>query len=163
VAPRVPLDGNGNPLPFVLFVCGSGNDNSGGFTAGQIQANATVAAQYIAAHFPTALTIFCGILAVQTHGVNGVLDATDIGYNAAIRTAAGFLPKINNNVPFIDTYAAGVAGNAWIFGAGNIGTPTANKNDVLISLSANGHPTGEGYSLFSTRIMQAIKTLFGAI
>lgn len=162
VAPRVPTDGNGNALPFVLLVIGSGNDNSGGFTAAQIQANATATAQYIVQNFPTAITIFVGVLSVQTHGVNGVLDATDIGYNTAMKTAAALLPKVNGNTPFVDTYAAGSGGNAWIFGAGNIGTPTTNKNDILISLAASGHPTGEGYSLFSTRIMQNIKALFGA-
>lgn len=162
VAPRVPKDGSGNSLPFILLVVGSGNDNSQGFTAAQIQANATTTAQYIAANFPTALTIFVGIVAVQTHGVNGVLDATDIAYNAAIKAAAVFLPKINGQIPFIDTYAAGVGGNAWIFGAGTIGAPTTNKNDILISLSASGHPTGEGHSYLATRLMQNIKQLLGA-
>jgi len=162
VAPRVPTDGNGNALPFILFVQGSGNDNAQGFSASQIQTNATYAAQYIAQRFPTALTIFTGVISTSTHGVNGVIDATDVGYNNAIKTAAGYLPKINGNLPFIDTYSAGVSGNAWIFGGGTLGSPTTNKNDILISLAQAGHPTGEGYSMYSTRMMQSIKQIFGA-
>jgi hypothetical protein len=68
-----------------------------------------------------------------------------------------------DRIPFIDTYAAGIGGNAWIFGRSNIGNPTTNKNDILISLLQSSHPTGNGQAFLAARVAQAIKALFGAI
>jgi hypothetical protein len=160
VAPNVPYDGNGNPLPFLLYVQGSGNDAGAGAAA--IQANAVAAAPAINQRFPTAIVIFTGVVATGTQGGAGVINATDAGFNAAIKAGAALLPFINGKIPFIDTYAAGVGGNAWITGSGTVASPTSGTNDILRSVIATSHPTGNGHAYLAARIIQAVKALFGA-
>ena len=162
VAPRVPLDGGGNPLPFILYVQGSGNDFGTGVTAAALRATVIATAQQIVARFPTAITIFSGIVATSTQG-GGAIGANDLAFNAAIQAGAQLLTPVNGNVPFIDTYAAGLGGNGWIFGAGNVGAPTANTNDILKSITVSGHPTGDGHYYLASRIAQNMKQLLGMV
>ncbi len=162
VAGRVPTDGVGNPLPFLLVVQGSGNDMGGGFSSAQVQTNAVSTAQQIAQRFPSAVTVFTGVVSVVTHGGGGLIDATDIGYNAAIKAGAQSLPTVNGAVPFVDTYAAGVGGLTWITGTGNVANPTSGKTDSLISALVGGHPTGDGHSYLAARVVQAVKRLVGS-
>lgn len=163
VAPRVPLDGNGNPLPFILMVHGSSNDSVGNnITTTQLQAAATATAQAIVQRFPSAICVYLGVYWITTFSGDGIIGATDLARNAALKAAAAFLNPINGQVPFIDTYAAGLGGNAWIFGAGSIAAPTTNKNDVLISVATAAHPTGNGQHLLASRFMQNLKLLLGA-
>jgi uncharacterized protein (TIGR03437 family) len=163
VAPRVPRDSNGNAEPFVLYVQGSGNDVGGQYPVAQVQANATYTAQQIKIRFPTAVAIFSGVVAVSTNGGAGIISATDISYNTAIKTAASFLNPITStsgqSVPFIDTYSAGIGNCAWICGGGSVANPTAGKNDILISITAPGHPTGNGHAYLATKIAQNINVV----
>ena len=158
VAPRVPKDGQGNALPFILYVQGSGNDAVGGFTPSQIGACATYGAQQIVARFPTAITIFSGVVAAT----GTTIGSTDISTNAAIQTAAGYLPSINGNVPFIDTFAAGSGANYWIAGSGTVASPTSAYNDIMRSITAAGHPTGDGHAYIAARMATLFKQLFGS-
>lgn len=160
LSPVVPLDGNGNPLPFLLIMQGSGNDASGGVADATVQANATYVAAKLQSRFPTAIPIWIGVVSVSNHG-GATIDSTDVGHNTALSAAAATWGRINGSIPFIDTYANGIGGNAWIFGTSNVGTPTANKNDVLISLIQAGHPTGDGASYLAHRIAQNVKALLG--
>lgn len=164
VSPRVPVDGSGNPLPFILLVQGSSNDSVGnGVTTPQIQAAALYIAQQVVSRFPTAICIFTGIYWISTLAGTGVIAAGDLALNAAINAGAQLLNPINGKVPFIDTYDAGLGGNSWIFGSGTIAAPSANKNDILISTTTSGHKTGEGQRYSDSRLMQKIKALLGAI
>lgn len=160
LAPIVPLDGNGNALPFLLIMQGSGNDAGGSIPDATVQANATYVAGQLLARFPTAIPIWLGVVSITNHG-GATIDATDVAHNAALSAAAATWGTINGSIPFINTYANGIGGNAWIFGTGTVGVPTANKNDVLISLIAAGHPTGDGASYLAHRIAQNVKALLG--
>src|ERR1700723_3433782 len=105
VAENVPTDSTGKALPFFLLVSGSGNDTS--YTDAQVQTAATYVAQQIVARFPTASTIFVGVLG-DCNASSNLIGPTDVSRNAAIAAGAAFLPMINGKVPFVDTYAAGV-------------------------------------------------------
>jgi hypothetical protein len=158
VAPNVPYDGNGFPLPFVLFVQGSGNDPGSAFTASQVQINATYTAQQIVARFPTAIAIFSGVTSISST----TLTSGNIAYNTALATAAASLTPINGSVPFLDTYATGVGGNGWITGSGTAASPTSNTNDILSSVTFSGHPTGDGHLLIASRNLQGLRAVLGA-
>lgn len=163
VAPRVPTDGNGNPLPFILIVHGSSNDSVGNsISTTLLQSTATQVAQAIVTRFPSAICVFVGVYWITTFSGDGVIGATDLARNAAIRVGATSLTPINGQVPFIDTYAAGLGANAWVFGSGSISAPTTNKNDILISVATAAHPTGNGQHLLASRLMQNLKLLLGA-
>lgn len=158
VALNVPKKSDGTPLPFLLFVIGSGNDASLPYSDAQVQANATAIAQAINANFPTAIPVFFGVVSVQE---GGTIRTGDVSRNAAISAAAALLPSINGKVPFIDTYAYGVGGKCWLDGNGNISGITGGSNDRLKSCRNPGHLTGsEGTPDFAGRMATAIQQLF---
>jgi hypothetical protein len=162
VAPMVPVDGNVNPEPFDIYIQGSANDNAAGATALQIQTNAVLCAQNIVQRFPTARVIYSGIVSYTTQAGTGVIGSGDLAFNAAIQTGAMLLPRINGNIPFINTYPAGIGGNSLVFGSGSVANPTTNKNDILISALASGHFTGNGHAFWNGFLTQKIKALEGA-
>lgn len=162
LAAMVPKDVSGNALPFDVLLPGSGNDFGASATASQIQTNAVATATAIKTRFPTATVIYTGVLATGTQGSGGLITTADVAFNTAIKTGAQSLPTINGGTPFIDTYAAGVGGFAWIDGASNVSAPTNAKNDILISATVAGHPTGQGHQYLAARLAQQIKFLFGA-
>ncbi len=160
LAPNVPVDGNGVQQPFILFMPGSGNDY-GSFSTGQVQTNASYVAARLRATYPTAIPIWAGQVQNVQHGASNTIDATDLARNAALSAAAAAFGTVNGKTPFIDTYAAGNGGVGWISGASNVGTPTANKNDIYVSLTASGHPTGPGVDYWSIRMAYEVKKLLG--
>jgi hypothetical protein len=141
VAQNVPKDSSGNALPFFLLISGSGNDTAN--TDVQVQTAATYVAQQIVTRFPTAKTIFLGIVGDCVAGTS-LIGATDISRNAAIAAGAAFLPTINGKVPFIDTYAAGLGKPKIINGLGTVANPQPGTNSNLKSITVPGHPTGAG-------------------
>ena len=99
---------------------------------------------------------------MSTQGSGGTITSGDINFNNAIKTAAGFLPKINGTTtPFIDTYAAGLGNLAWFNGAGSVANPTNGNNDIMISATYVGHPTGQGALYLDNRMSQNEKTVLG--
>jgi hypothetical protein len=156
VAENVPKDSGGNALPFYLVVSGSGNDTAN--TDAQLQAAATYVAQQIGIRFPTATTIYLGI--VGDCGANSsLIGATDISRNAAIAAGAAFLPKINGRVPFIDTYAAGLGAPKIINGFGTVGNPQPGTNSNLKSITVPGHPTGGGSVFLASFLAPLVQSL----
>ncbi|HEX3396899.1 MAG TPA: hypothetical protein VHS76_09365 [Steroidobacteraceae bacterium] len=141
VAENIPADSSGNALPFFLLVSGSGNDAS--YPDANVQSAASYVAQQIMARFPTATTIFVGVVGDCAANTN-LIGATDVSRNAAIAAAAALLPKINGKVPFIDTYAAGVGAPKIINGQGTVANPQPGTNSNLKSITVPGHPTGAG-------------------
>jgi len=150
---NVPRDPNGNALPFLLYMQGSGNDSSAtGYTDAKLQTNATTIAQQIVARFPTCIPFFGGLVTVSDGtGGNGIITAGDVAHNAAILAGAAYLPKMHGQVPFIDTYKEGVGGEAYYTGTGSVGVPTNAKRDIMKSLVSSGHPTGQGKSYWTAR------------
>lgn len=162
VAKNIPVDGNGNAVPFILLIPGSGNDVAAtGFTTSALQANAVTLANAIATRFPTAIPVFTGIItnSVGTSG-NGVIQASDVACNTALSAGAALLPKISGQIAFIDTYTAGVGGLAWFDGSGTVAAPTNGTRDFMKSITVTGHPTGLGAAYLAGRIAANLLALF---
>ena len=156
VAENVPTDSTGKPLPFYLLVSGSGNDASN--TDAEVQAAATYVAQQIVARFPTASTIFVGVLG-DCNANSNLIGPTDVSRNAAIAAGAALLPMINGKVPFVDTYAAGVGQPKIINGLGTVANPQAGTNSNLKSIVLAGHPTGAGAQFLANWLAPKVQSI----
>jgi lysophospholipase L1-like esterase len=156
VAENVPMDSAGNAQPFYLTVSGSGNDSSN--TDAAVQTAASYVAQQIVDRFPTATTIFIGVLGDCNAGTN-LIGAADVSRNAAIAAGAALLPKINGKPAFIDTYAAGVGSPKIINGLGTVANPAPGTNSNLKSITFPGHPTGAGAQFLANWLAPQVKTL----
>ena len=159
VAENVPTDSTGKALPFFLVVSGSGNDTSN--TDAQVQAAASYVAQQIVARFPTASTIFVGVLG-DCNANSNLIGANDVSRNAAIAAAAALLPTINGKVPFVDTYAAGVGQPKIINGLGTVANPQAGTNSNLKSITLAGHPTGAGAQFLANWLIPKVQSIVGS-
>jgi len=158
VAENVPTDSSGNALPFFLLVSESGNDTA--YTDAQVQSAASYVAQQIVARFPTASTIFVGVLG-DCNANSSLIGASDVSRNAAIAAAAALLPKINGKVPFVDTYAAGVGAPKLINGLGTVANPQPGTNSNLKSITLPGHPTGAGAEFLANWLAPQVQSLVG--
>jgi hypothetical protein len=156
LAPNVPKDSGGNPLPFYLLVPASGTDSV--FSDAQVQTAATYVAQQITASYPTAMPIFTGVFGDCGAGTSKI-GASDLSRNAAIAAAAATLPMIAGKVPFIDTYANGLGGLKIINGLGTVANPQPGTNSNLKSITAPGHPTGAGSQFMSDWLVTQVKAL----
>jgi lysophospholipase L1-like esterase len=156
VAENVPTDSTGKALPFYLLVSGSGNDAVN--SDAQVQAAASYVAQQIVARFPTASTLFVGVLGDCTANTN-LISASDVSRNAAIAAGAALLPTINGKVPFIDTYAAGVGAPKLINGNGTVANPQAGTNSNLKSITQPGHPTGAGAQFLANWLAPKVQAI----
>jgi hypothetical protein len=156
VAENVPKDSTGNALPFYLVVSGSGNDT--GSTDTQVQAAATYVANQIVAKFPTAKTIFLGVVGDCNPTAN-LIGQADVSRNGAIAAGAALLPTINGKVPFIDTYAAGVGKPKPINGLGTVGNPVAGTNSNFKSITLPGHATGAGATFLANFLAPLVQAL----
>jgi hypothetical protein len=157
VAPNVPRDTTGKALPFYLLVAGSGNDSA--YTNAQLQAAATYVAQQTVQRFPTAKTIFTGVIGDCAATSSGVIGAADISRNAAIAAAAALLTPVGGKTPFVDTYANGLGGHKIIYGLGTVADPQANTNSNLKSITIPSHPTGPGSQFISNWLVTQVKAL----
>ena len=154
VAENVPTDSSGKALPFYLVVSGSGNDTP--YSDAQVQTAATYVAQQIASRFPTASTIFVGVLG-DCNANSNLIGPTDVSRNAALAAAAAMLPMINGKVPFVDTYAAGVGQPKIINGLGTVADPQAGTNSNLKSIVLAGHPTGAGAQFLANWLIPQVQ------
>ena len=159
VAENVPTDSTGKALPFFLLVSGSGNDTSN--TDAQVQTAASYVAQQIVARFPTASTIFTGVLG-DCNANSNLIGPTDVSRNAAIAAAAALLPTINGKVPFVDTYAAGLGQPKIINGVGTVANPQAGTNSNLKSITLPGHPTGTGAQFLANWLIPKVQSIVGS-
>jgi lysophospholipase L1-like esterase len=158
VAENVPTDSTGKALPFFLLVSGSGNDTSS--TDAQVQTAASYVAQQIVARFPTASTIFVGVLGDCNPNSN-LIGPADVSRNAALAAAAALLPMINGKVPFIDTYAAGVGQPKIINGLGTVADPQPGTNSNFKSITLPGHPTGAGAQFLANWLAPKVQSIVG--
>lgn len=156
VAENVPTDPAGAAQPFYLVVSGSGNDAP--YTDAQVQTAASYVAQQIVARFPTASTIFVGVLGDCNANTN-LISATDVSRNAALAAAAALLPMINGKVPFVDTYAAGVGQPKIINGVGTVADPAPGTNSNLKSIVLAGHPTGAGAQFLANWLAPKVQAI----
>jgi lysophospholipase L1-like esterase len=156
VAENVPTDSTGKALPFFLLVSGSGNDTSN--TDAQVQTAASYVAQQIVARFPSASTIFIGVLGDCNPNSN-LIGPTDVSRNAALAAAAALLPMINGKVPFVDTYAAGVGAPKLINGLGTVADPQPGTNSNFKSITLPGHATGAGAQFLANWLVPKVQSI----
>jgi hypothetical protein len=140
-----------------LLVAGSGNDSV--YTDAQVKAAASYVAQQIVLRFPTAQTIFTGVIGDCAATSTGVISANDISRNAAIAAGAALLPTIGGTAPFVNTYANGLGGNKIIYGLGNVASPTTGTNSNLKSITVPNQPTGPGAQFLSNWLVTQVKAL----
>jgi hypothetical protein len=157
VAPNVPTDTTGKALPFYLLVAGSGNDAP--YTDAQVKAAATYVAQQVVQRFPTATTIFTGVIGDCAAASSGVIGTGDISRNAAIAAGAALLPPVGGKTPFVDTYANGLGGLKIIYGLGTVANPQVNTNSNLKSITMPSLPTGPGSQFLSNWLADQVKVL----
>ncbi len=157
VAPNVPTDATGQALPFYLLVAGSGNDSA--YTDAQVEAAAKYVAQQIVQRFPTAKSIFTGVIGDCAATSSGVISAGDISRNAAIAAGAALLPLVGGKTSFVDTYANGLGGRKIIYGLGTVADPQANTNSNLKSITVPSHPTGPGSQFISNWLATQVNAL----
>ncbi len=157
VAPNVPVDTTGKALPFYLLVAGSGNDSA--YTDAQVKSAASYVAQQIVLRFPTAKSIFTGVIGDCAATSTGVISANDISRNAAIAAGAALLPAIGGMAPFVNTYANGLGGYKIIYGLGTVASPTAGTNSNLKSITVANQPTGPGSQFLSNWLVTEVKAL----
>jgi hypothetical protein len=157
VAPNVPTDTTGKALPFYLLVPGSGNDST--YTDAQVKAAATYVAQQIVQRFPTATTIFTGVIGDCAAASSGVIGTGDISRNSAIAAGAALLQPVGGKTPFVDTYANGLGGLKIIYGLGTVANPQANTNSNLKSITMPSLPTGPGSQFLSNWLVTQVNDL----
>jgi hypothetical protein len=158
VRKNYPTDAQGNDLSAVILLCiGSGNDTSTSLTT--VQANSVLLANSVTTKFPKATVIFVGLLGDATIGDNNLILQSDIDRNNALKAGALLLPTINGQVPFVDTYDAGLGGAKWLDGGGSSILPTAGKTDIFKSKWNIGHPTSAGAMHLATKLANAIRSL----
>lgn len=152
IAPYVPVDGSGNPKPFVIFIEGSGNDDN---QAG-VQAAAASLYSGVAAKWPQAIVIASGrwmnFGPAPTAG-----KATDVSYVAA----SPALPTINSHSAFIDLFnnSTGVGYlNCQTTIAGPTGASGCNT-DYYVSWDGT-HPSTAGYNFLSNQLLGPIINMF---
>ena len=144
-------------MPFYLLVSGSGNDAP--YTDAKVQTASSYVAQQIVARFPTASTIFIGVLGDCNANTN-LISAADVSRNAALGAAAALLPMINGKVPFVDTYAAGVGQPKIINGVGTVAAiPAPGTNSNLKSIVLAGHPTGAGAQFLANWLAPKVQAI----
>jgi hypothetical protein len=158
VAENIPTDSGGNALPFFLLVSGSGNDTS--YTDAKVQSAASYVAQQIVARFPTATTIFVGVIG-DCNANSNLIGAADVSRNAAMAAGAMLLPTINGKVPFVDTYAGGVGAPKLINGLGTVANPQPGTNSNLKSIVLPGHSTGAGAQFLANWLAPQVQSLLG--
>jgi hypothetical protein len=140
LAPRIPKDGAGQALPFVIVLTNGRNDTTGSnaaFTKAAVTAAVSSLITKIHATYPTADVYVTGILYLP----GGITSTVVQDCNDGIRDAcAGSLRMINGKLPFIDAYQVGPMN-----GSGFRGALAANGNGDTTTDSDATHPTPQGH------------------
>lgn len=156
LAPSVPLDGSGNPLPFAIVLANGHNDTTdtnAAYTTALLQSTLTTLIQVLTARYPQALIFVVG----EMYLPGGSVPAATTAANTAIAAACtAVLPTINGAVPFIDTLTV-----PWMTGTGRAGALAGNGNSDVMCWTDGAHPTPEGHLLYGTRIARRIQELVG--
>lgn len=143
LAPNVPVDANGNRLPFIILVQGSINDQS----QTGVQAATTALLQALRNNYPQAM-IFMGGLPM-TNGPQSVPVSTDVAYINGTAAVSG--------VTYIPLFSE-VTGVGYLNGFTTIGNPSGASGintDVYMHNDA-GHPSLLGHPYLAQQYAQAI-------
>jgi hypothetical protein len=138
IAPNVPLDVNGNAMPFIIFLQGSLNDD--GQTGLQAEAETLYAA--CCAKWPTAFVLASG--RQMNNGPVGLQNQRD--NNAALVAASAQLRLVNGRVPFAATFNS-ASGIGYLTGQTTIATAagvSGVNSDTYVWIDQT-HYTTQGY------------------
>jgi lysophospholipase L1-like esterase len=156
LAPYVPVDGNGNPQPFLIILLGGHNDSADtnpNFTASLLQSTVTALLQKLVPRYPTATILMSGVLYLPNNASPNTIAA-----NAALKAAAqAALPTINGVLPFVDTLTV-----PWASGTGNIGAPTGSGNSDVFCWNDGVHPFQDGHNWYAQRLAQNFQSFLAA-
>lgn len=155
--PHVPLDGDGNALPFNLVLAAGHNDTTSsdaGYTEAVLEATVTSLIEDIYAAYPTATIIVLGVMYLP--GGNVPSNASDAN-DALLAAATAACRKINGQVPFIDTISAGLFN-----GSGYIGNLVGTGNSDYATASDGVHPATLGHQAYGNFFAREILGLFEA-
>ena len=152
IAPAVPYDGNGSPLPFNVVIQGSRNDD--GYSDATITSAVASLVSAIKSNFPTATIWIVGPNYLP--GGNSVAQAghTNTAVLAGV-TQAG-LSLVNGRLPFIDTITPGI-----LTGTGSLGNLKADGNADVLTWTDGVHPTVAGHLFYGNWIAQQIRQILG--
>jgi hypothetical protein len=154
IAPNVPKNAAGQPLPFVIFVQGTGNDD------GQSTLGTVAAAEYagLASTFPTATILATGRWMNQGPQTSGGLVT-----NAYLQTASASLTTYFGVTPFVNLFNSS-SGVGYLNGTTNIGSPSgaAGINTDQYVYYDGTHPSGVGGHYYLANVIaKGLFSLFG--
>jgi lysophospholipase L1-like esterase len=151
----VPVDGNGNEMPFAVVLSGGHNDTSGSnpaFTTAALKSAVTLLVSKIQQAHPTATVIVLGFMYLP--GGSGAI-ASAVPYDQAMLDASdSVLNPINGKVPYIPLLnlftGTGYLGNLKGDGTSDYGCHT----DGI-------HPSVVGHAVYGASIAQQISSIIG--
>jgi hypothetical protein len=157
IAPFVPTDETGSPTSFIIFVEGSGNDDSYG--QGAVQTAAQKLYSGLIAKFPTAVVIASGRW-MNDGPESDVARATNLGLQAA----ASSLTQYSGVTPFVNLFDSST-GVGYLNGYTNIGDPSGApgiNTDYYVYYDGT-HPSWTGGHYYLASVMANIlRSLFPA-
>jgi hypothetical protein len=158
----VPKDANGNALPFVLLIPGSGNDtayfNAGTYGSAVPDAINNVI-NAVKVNFPTAVPIMTGLIGNAGVG-ESVITSGAWANNQVILSAirANPLPTIHGREAILPIYTA-IGDPYTLNGSGSVAAPIPGTRSFMKSVTNAGHPTGLGMQYFAEFILNKLRNL----
>lgn len=157
----VPKDSDGNSLPFILLIPGSGNDtayfNTGTY-GNAVSDNVSAVVAAIKANFPTAIPIMTGIIGDAGASSNTISSGAWSNNQVILTAITGQLPKIRGRDPVIPVYTA--IGEPYLLnGLGTVAAPVAGTRAFMKSITNAGHPTSPGTQYISRYMIKWIGDL----
>ncbi len=151
LALHMPYDGNGNALPFILVLAVGHNDTTSSnpaYTPAAVTAAYASLIQGLVAKYPNMMLFVVGNMYLPGGSVPAAVTACNAAIFAACQAA---LPKINGQLPFIDTIT-----NSWFSGTGYVGALAGNGDSDVCCFTDGIHPSTAGQIGFGVRIANLI-------
>ncbi len=151
LALHMPYDGNGNALPFIFVLAMGHNDTTSSnpaYTSTAVIAAYTSLVQGLATKYPNMLLFVVGNMYLPGASVPAAVTTCNAAILAACQAA---LPKINGQLPFIDTIT-----NSWFTGTGYVGALAGNGDSDVCCFTDGVHPSTTGQFGFGVRIANLI-------
>ena len=156
IAPFLPTDAFGTPVPFYIFVEGTGGDDN---FLDQLPSAATALYSGLAARFPTARIIATGRWMNQ-----GPETPIARATNSALQEASRVLAMINGQSPFVNLFNSST-GIGYLNGSTDIGNPSGQpgvNTDIYVSYDGT-HPTTAGHLYLAKTIAGYLCIVVGCL
>lgn len=158
----LPVDAAGRPdRATLVWVLGHNDTTStnAAYTPAALQAQAQSLMSRVGARWPQLRQIMIGNLFLPGGSVGGDVTTANAALQAA---AAAVLPKINGQVPFVDTLGTAAGTVPWSTGAGYLGAQTGTGTSDVQTDTDHVHPTPPGALALGTRVVIALQRIFRA-